>query len=72
VVIRNQHSVLVGYIIAIVLASLIATPLVAAYAIMGACGAYAISCALLFFCFAITFAICAARQIKKWSKDETL
>ncbi len=72
VVIRNQHSVLVGYIIAIVLASLIATPLVAAYAIMGACGAYAISCALLFFCFAITFAICAARQIKKWSKDKAL
>ena len=70
VVIRNQHSVLVGYVVAIVLASVIATPLVAGYAIMGACTAYAISCALLFILFAITFALCAAHQSRKWGKSE--
>lgn len=69
VVIRNQHSVLVGYGVAIVLASLIATPLVAGYAIMGACAAYAFSCVLLFGCFAVTFALCAVRQIRKWDKE---
>ena len=65
VVIRTQHSVLVGYIVAIVIASLIAPPLVASQSIMGACIAYCLSCAALFVAFAITFAVCAWMKMRK-------
>ena len=58
VVIRVQHTVLIGYAIAIVVASLIATPLVASYGIMGACVAYCIACAVLFLAFAAIFVVC--------------
>ena len=64
VVIRSQHSVLVGYAVAIVIASLIATPLVAGQGIMGACIAYCLSCVALFVAFAITFAVCAWRKTR--------
>ncbi len=70
VVIRNQHSVLMGYLIAIGVASLVAVPFVANQGIMGACNAYAISCAALFLAFVGIFAVCAARQIRKWDKSE--
>lgn len=69
VVIRKQHSVLVGYGLVIVLASLIATPLVASWAIMGACSAYAISCAALFACFALAFGLCALHQTRNWKRE---
>jgi len=64
VVIRSQHSVLVGYALAIVIATLVAVPLESAQGIMGACIAYCISCAALFVAFAATFAICAWRKTR--------
>ena len=59
VVIRTQHTVVIGYIVAIAVAVLIATPLVSTQGVMGACVAYTIACATLLVAFAITFAICA-------------
>ena len=70
VVIRDQHFVLVGYAAAIIVASLIAKPLVAQLGIMGACVSYTISCAVLFGCFATIFALCALRQTRKWKNAE--
>ena len=58
VVIRTQHVVLVGYGIAIVVAVIIATPLVAGQGVLGACIAYCIACAVLFAAFAALFFIC--------------
>ena len=58
VVIRVQHTVLIGYVVAIIIASVIATPLVAGQGIMGACIAYCIACAVLFVAFAVIFAVC--------------
>lgn len=68
VVIRSQHAVLAGYLIAIAAASCIAVPLVARFAVMGACAAYAASCAVLFAAFAAIFAFCMKRQLKKDSE----
>lgn len=65
VVIRSQHAVLAGYLVAIAAATCIAAPLVAGHAVMGACAAYAASCAVLFAAFAGIFAFCMRRQLKK-------
>lgn len=65
VVIRSQHAVLAGYLAAIAAASCIAVPLVASHAVMGACVAYAASCAVLFAAFAAIFAFCMKRKLKK-------
>ena len=66
VVIRSQHTVLIGYLVAIALATLVATPLVASQGVMGACIAYTIACAVLFAAFAVIFAICALRKKRDW------
>ena len=58
VVIRVQHTVLIGYVVAIVIASLIAEPLVASQGIMGACIAYCVACVALFVAFAAIFVVC--------------
>ena len=65
VVIRTQHAVLVGYAIAIAVAALIATPLVASQGVMGACIAYCIACAVLFAAFAALFFGCVAWKKKR-------
>ena len=59
VVIRAQHSVLIGYIVAIVVATAAAAPLVVSQGVMGACIAYCIACGSLVLAFGITFAIAA-------------
>ena len=66
VVIRMQHSVLVGYVLAIVIALISATPLVASQGIMGACIAYCIACATLFFAFAVIFVVCERFKRREW------
>ena len=66
VVIRMQHSVLVGYVIAIVIALVTATPLVASQGIMGACIAYCIACVALFAAFAVIFVVCERFKRREW------
>lgn len=66
VIIRAQGGVLVSYALAIVVASLIATPFVAAGGVMGASVAYAASCAGLLVCFVLVFAFSARRRMKNW------
>ena len=70
VVIRSQHAVLAGYAVAIGAASLIAVPLVAEHAVMGACIAYTISCAVLFAAFAAIFALCITRKLRSGKSAE--
>ena len=65
VVIRAQHTVLIGYIIAIVIATLVAAPLVEAQGVMGACIAYSIACAALFVTFALIFVVSALAKKKR-------
>lgn len=69
VVIRDQHTVLIGYVAAIIVASLISVPLVAEQGVMGACIAYMASCVVLFFAFLLIFAVCAIRQMRTWKVD---
>lgn len=66
VIIRAQNGVLVGYVLGIVIAQLIATPFVVAAGVMGASVAYAISCAGLLLCFVLVFAWSARVRMKKW------
>lgn len=65
VVIRSQHTVLIGYVIAIIVVSVVATPLVQAQGAFGACVAYCISCLGLLACFAVIFALSAAYQLRR-------
>ena len=65
VVIRAQHTVLIGYITAIVIATLVATPLVEAQGVMGACIAYSIACAALFVSFAVILVVSALAKKKR-------
>lgn len=62
VVIRAQNAVVVGYVVAIALAVAISEPMVRALGIMGAVGAYAISCLALAIAFAALFAFCVNRR----------
>lgn len=64
VVIRVQHTVIIGYAVAIIIASLIAYPLVATQGIMGACISYCIACTVLFLVFAAIFFICYRLKMK--------
>jgi len=66
VVIRMQHSVLIGYAVAIVIAIATATPLVATGGIMGACIAYCIACAVLFFADGAIFVVCSRLKRRAW------
>lgn len=66
VIIRAQNGVLVGYVLAIGIAQLVATPFVVAAGVMGASDAYAISCAGLLLCFMLVFAWSARRRMSKW------
>lgn len=70
VVIRAQNGVLAGYVVAIVVATAIATPLVASAGLWGASVAYAASCAVLLACFFVIFAFCARRQMAAWSSED--
>ena len=68
VIIRMQHTVLIGYLVAIVVASLVAVPLVASHEVMGACIAYTIACAALFVAFAVIFVVCVMAKRKPAEK----
>ena len=68
VIIRAQNGVLVGYGIAIVIATVISTPIVAGWGILGASVAYALSCTGLLAAFAAVFAFCARAQMRAWRK----
>lgn len=67
VIIRAQGGVLVSYALAIVIASLIAAPFVAAGGVMGASVAYAASCIGLLACFVAVFVWSTRRRMRKWS-----
>ena len=66
VVIRTQNAVVVGYVGAIVVATLVSAPLVEAAGVTGASVAYALSCLVLAVLFAGLFALGATRRIKGW------
>lgn len=66
VIIRAQNGVLVGYVVAIVIAHLIATAFVVAAGILGASVAYMISCIGLLLCFVFVFVWSARSRMKKW------
>ncbi len=66
VVIRMQHAVLIGYVLAIGVAVATAVPLVLAQGIMGACIAYTIACVALFVAFAVIFVVCARIKRSTW------
>ena len=66
VVIRTQNAVVVGYVGAIVVATLVSVPLVEAAGVTGASVAYALSCLVLAVLFAGLFAFGATRRIRDW------
>lgn len=70
VVIRTQNVVVAGYLVAIVVAVLLATPLVESAGVLGASGAYALSCLVLALCFAGLFAWGCSRQVKQWTPND--
>lgn len=65
VVIRAQNGVLVGYVVAIAVASAIAAPLVAQAGLWGASVAYTLSSVVLCATFLATFLACARHQLRK-------
>ena len=68
VVIRAQNGVLLGYIVAIIVASLAAQPLVAAMGVTGACWAYVASSVAVTICFAAVFFVAFALKKKAWKE----
>ena len=68
VIIRAQNGVLVGYGVAIVVATLISSPIVADWGITGAAVAYALSCTGLLAAFTAIFAFCARAQMRVWKR----
>ena len=64
VVIRAQNGVVVGYALAIVVATLVAKPLVASQGIMGAAWAYVVATLAVAVCFAIIFVLALAVKTK--------
>ncbi len=65
VVIRAQQMVIIGYAVAIVVASLIATPIVGQQGVMGACITYCIASLALLATLAVTFIISAKLQLSE-------
>lgn len=66
VVIRAQNCVLAGYAVVIIIAQLVAMPLVVFAGVEGASIAYTISCLGLFLGFTFIFIWAAHRRMKKW------
>ena len=66
VVIRAQNGVVIGYALAIVVATLAAKPLIVSQGIMGAAWAYVVATLAVAVCFAAIFALALAVKMKSW------
>ena len=64
VVIRAQNGVVIGYLVAITIATIVAEPLVASQGIMGAAIAYVVASLAVAVSFALVFSFVFALKLK--------
>ena len=63
-VIRAQNGVVIGYLVAIAIATIVAEPLVASQGIMGAASAYVVASLAVAVSFALVFSFVFALKLK--------